>query len=120
MLHNCVTFVQIYSNAVRVYMVAFLVGIVSLAIIPETCHDYIESFSGRITSGINIEMSARVYVGRLSFRAQERDVERFFRGYGHISEVLMKNVYAFVEFTDYRDADDAVRDLNGRSLFGDR
>uniref|UniRef100_F1KYU8 Serine/arginine-rich splicing factor 4 n=1 Tax=Ascaris suum TaxID=6253 RepID=F1KYU8_ASCSU len=65
-------------------------------------------------------MSARVYVGRLSFRAQERDVERFFRGYGHISEVLMKNGYAFVEFTDYRDADDAVRDLNGRSLFGDR
>ena len=63
---------------------------------------------------------ARVYIGRLSYRAEERDIERFFRGYGKISEILIKNGYAFVEFSDYRDAEDAVYDLNGKSICGDR
>ncbi|VDK36830.1 unnamed protein product, partial [Anisakis simplex] len=63
---------------------------------------------------------SRIYVGRLPFRAGERDLERFFRGYGKITEVLMKNGYCFVEFADNRDAEDAVRELNGRTLMGDR
>ncbi|OZC10050.1 hypothetical protein X798_02898 [Onchocerca flexuosa] len=58
-------------------------------------------------------MGSRVYVGRLSYRAHERDIERFFRGYGRITEILLKNGYAFVEFSDRRDAEDAVHDLNG-------
>lgn len=36
------------------------------------------------------EMS-RVYIGRLSYRARENDVERFFKGYGKILEVDLKN-----------------------------
>lgn len=36
------------------------------------------------------EMS-RVYIGRLSYRAREKDVERFFKGYGKILEVDLKN-----------------------------
>ncbi len=65
-------------------------------------------------------MGTRVYVGRLPYKASERDVEHFFRGYGRIVEVIMKNGYAFVEFQDYRDADDAAHDLNGRDLLGER
>ncbi|VDN37619.1 unnamed protein product [Gongylonema pulchrum] len=67
-------------------------------------------------------MGSRVYVGRLSYRAHERDIERFFRGYGRITEILLKNGYAFVEFADRRDAEDAdaVHDLNGRTMLGDR
>ncbi|PIO39409.1 hypothetical protein AB205_0006680 [Aquarana catesbeiana] len=33
----------------------------------------------------------RVYIGRLSHRARERDVERFFKGFGKIVEVDLKN-----------------------------
>lgn len=33
----------------------------------------------------------RVYIGRLSYQARERDVERFFKGYGKILEVDLKN-----------------------------
>ena len=35
-------------------------------------------------------------------------------------QIIMKNGYAFVEFVDYRDADDAVHDLNGQDLQGER
>uniref|UniRef100_A0A8C1H7Z0 Serine and arginine rich splicing factor 4 n=1 Tax=Cyprinus carpio carpio TaxID=630221 RepID=A0A8C1H7Z0_CYPCA len=63
---------------------------------------------------------SRVYVGKLSYRAREKDVERFFKGYGKILEVDLKNGYGFVEFDDPRDADDAVCDLNGKDLCGKR
>lgn len=64
--------------------------------------------------------SSRVYVGRLPNNARERDVERFFKGYGSIREVILKNGYGFVEFDDLRDAEDAVDDLNGKDLMGER
>ncbi|KAL3123009.1 hypothetical protein niasHT_006409 [Heterodera trifolii] len=64
--------------------------------------------------------SARVYIGHLPSRATERDLEHFFRGYGRIRDVMLKNGFGFVEFDDSRDADDAVYDLNGRELLGER
>ena len=105
-------------------------------------------------------MGTRVYIGRLSYQVRERDIERFFKGYGRIRELLLKNGYGFVvgicctesvpinmdnekrftltqfrsyrfriyetnfnvlqEFDDYRDADDAVYELNGKELLGER
>jgi arginine/serine-rich splicing factor 4/5/6 len=65
-------------------------------------------------------MGTRVFVGGLTYRVRERDSEKFFRKYGRIKEVAMKNGFAFVEFDDYRDADDAVYELNGKELLGER
>ena len=85
-------------------------------------------------------MSTRVYVGGLSHRAREKDIERFFRKFGRIREISLKvsllifcllliistwillfqNGFCFVDFDDYRDADDAVYEMNGRDLLGDR
>jgi len=43
------------------------------------------------------EMSAaRLYIGRLSDSARDRDVERFFKGYGRLREIVLKNGYGFV------------------------
>uniref|UniRef100_A0A5S6QW24 RRM domain-containing protein n=1 Tax=Trichuris muris TaxID=70415 RepID=A0A5S6QW24_TRIMR len=64
--------------------------------------------------------STRVYIGRLPYKARERDVEDFFRGFGRIREILLKSGFGFVEFDDPRDADDAVYSLNGRELCGER
>jgi len=62
----------------------------------------------------------RVYVGGLPYGVREKDLERFFKGYGRIRDILIKNGYGFVEFDDYRDADDAVYELNGKDLIGER
>ncbi|KAK4876146.1 hypothetical protein RN001_012568 [Aquatica leii] len=65
-------------------------------------------------------VGSRVYVGGLPYGTTERDLERFFRGFGRMRDVLIKNGYGFVEFDDYRDADDAVYELNGKKLLGER
>ncbi|XP_012256071.1 serine-arginine protein 55 isoform X7 [Athalia rosae] len=65
-------------------------------------------------------VGTRVYVGGLPYGTRERDLEKFFRGYGRFRDVLIKNGYGFVEFDDYRDADDAVYELNGKELLGER
>lgn len=42
----------------------------------------------------------RVFVGRLSPHARERDVEKFFKGYGRIREINLKNGFGFVVGTN--------------------
>ena len=37
-----------------------------------------------------------MYLGGLSYHAREKDVERFFKGYGKIRDVMLKNGYGFV------------------------
>ncbi|KAG0089459.1 hypothetical protein BGZ93_009181 [Podila epicladia] len=65
-------------------------------------------------------MSSRVYVGRLSRDASDRDVEDVFRDYGRIREVTLKNGFGFVEFNNPRDAESAVRGMDGKRFMGDR
>lgn len=45
---------------------------------------------------------SRVYVGRLSYQAREKDVERFFRGFGRIRDINLKNGFGFVVSCDSR------------------
>ena len=44
----------------------------------------------------------RVYIGNIPSNCRERDLERFFKGYGRLREVVVKNGYGFVEFDDHR------------------
>ncbi|KAM4704929.1 LOW QUALITY PROTEIN: serine/arginine-rich splicing factor 6-like [Rhinophrynus dorsalis] len=61
----------------------------------------------------------RVYIGRLGYQVREKDIQRFFGGYGKLLEIDLKNGYGFVEFEDSRDADDAVYELNSKDLCGE-
>ncbi|KAH8029484.1 hypothetical protein HPB51_000689 [Rhipicephalus microplus] len=79
-------------------------------------HGIVSRFHGETTR----EIMTRVYVGHLSYHVQERDLERFFRGFEKIREDLLKNGFGFAELDDYRDADDAVYELKGRELDGER
>lgn len=62
----------------------------------------------------------RVYIGNIPSDTRERDLEKFCKGYGRINDVVVKNGYGFIEFDSYRDADDAVQDLDGKDLHGGR
>ncbi|GFS53065.1 hypothetical protein NPIL_78012 [Nephila pilipes] len=72
-----------------------------------------------MSQGLQV-MGTRVYIGHLSLDCRERHLEKFFKGYGKIREILIKNGFGFVEFDDYKDADDAVFELNGKDLLGER
>ncbi|KAF9105893.1 hypothetical protein BGX29_011105 [Mortierella sp. GBA35] len=65
-------------------------------------------------------MSTRVYLGHLSRDASDRDVESLFKNYGRLREVTLKNGFGFVEFSDPRDAKDAVYDYHGKDFMGER
>ena len=41
-------------------------------------------------------MGTRVYIGHVSHHCRERDVEKFFKGYGKLRDVMIKNGYCFV------------------------
>merc|ERR1712227_1071389 len=59
-----------------------------------------------------------VWIGGLSDRVRTRDVEEFFRGYGKILDISLKQKFGFIEFEDKYDAEDAVRDLDDKRLEG--
>ncbi|KAG0321701.1 serine arginine-rich splicing factor [Dissophora globulifera] len=65
-------------------------------------------------------MGTRVYLGHLSRDASDRDVETLFKSYGRLREVTLKNGFGFVEFSDPRDAKDAVYDNHGKDFMGER
>ncbi|KAK4757787.1 hypothetical protein SAY87_019088 [Trapa incisa] len=61
---------------------------------------------------------ARLYVGNLDSRVSERDLEDEFRVFGVIRSVWVARRppgYAFIDFEDNRDAQDAIRDLDGKN-----
>ncbi|CAJ0945841.1 unnamed protein product, partial [Mesorhabditis belari] len=62
---------------------------------------------------------SRVYLGRLPYRATVRDIERFLEGYGSVRDISLKYGFAFVDFENVRDAEDAVHDLHGKTMPGD-
>ncbi|KAF7818556.1 serine/arginine-rich splicing factor RS2Z32-like isoform X1 [Senna tora] len=64
--------------------------------------------------------NTRLFVGHLSSRTRSRDLERLFSRYGRIRDVDMKHDFAFVEFSDPRDADDARYNLDRREVDGSR
>lgn len=39
---------------------------------------------------------SRIYIGHLPYGVRERDIERFFKGFGRIREILLKNGYGFI------------------------
>ena len=82
----------------------------------------VSSTLGRSTNN-SISMSRagyRVYIGNLSPNCRKQDLELFFKGYGYLIDILIKQGYGFVKFETYRDADDAVYDLDGKNFMEKR
>lgn len=69
-----------------------------------------------VTMSRRSDLDCKIYVGDLARDTNEKDIERAFSYYGRLRSVwVARNPagFAFVEFEDPRDADDAVRGLDG-------
>ncbi|CAE1307895.1 SFRS7 [Acanthosepion pharaonis] len=78
-------------------------------------------FSSEVFKGL--KMDCKIYVGDLPRDASEKELERAFCYYGPLRSVwVARNPagFAFVEFEDPRDAEDAVRALDGTNICGSR
>ena len=58
----------------------------------------------------------RIWMGGLDPDTRESDIEKFLEGFGKVKEIYLKKMYAFVEFEDEQDAEDAVKELNDKEL----
>ena len=57
----------------------------------------IEFFVSEITT-----KDYKIFIGNIPFDCRESDIHHFFRGYGRIRQVVLKNNYGFgYEFLDY-------------------
>ena len=63
----------------------------------------------------------RVFLGNLPPDCRVRDIEDFLKPCGGVRNVLIKQrKYGFAEFEDEKDAEDAVHEMHGKKLHGNR
>jgi RNA recognition motif-containing protein len=61
-------------------------------------------------------MSNKLFVGRLSSRTTQEDLEALFKKYGVIKKLNVKLGYAFVDYEENHEAEDAIAALNGTNV----
>jgi len=61
-----------------------------------------------------------VFIGRLSDRTRDRDLQAEFDKFGKIEKVVVKQGFGFVEFEKNEDAEAAVKAMNGKSVDGNQ
>lgn len=66
------------------------------------------------------ERNLQIFIAKLNPRVREKDLDRLFSKYGNIKNILIKSGYAFIEYDNYKDAEDAVRHMDGKTIEGQR
>jgi len=61
---------------------------------------------------------SRLYVGNISSQTRVSDVRAEFERFGSLRDCVVKSGFAFVEFTDERDASDAIKELDRIRMHG--
>ncbi|PWN52483.1 RNA-binding domain-containing protein [Violaceomyces palustris] len=62
----------------------------------------------------------RLYLGRLAPDVRRSDIEDLFKNYGRLLDVRIMGSFGFAEFEHPRDAEDAVKDFDGKNFMGER
>ena len=62
----------------------------------------------------------QIFVTKLPRDTTRDDLKDLFRKYGKIREISIKRGYAFVEYYDHHDANDAIDQMNGYRYDGNR
>lgn len=62
----------------------------------------------------------RLFVGNLSKSIRVSDLEVEFEKHGRCKVNIPKGLYAFVDYYNEKDAEDAMKELNGKEICGRR
>ncbi|XP_038052379.1 serine/arginine-rich splicing factor 7-like [Patiria miniata] len=65
----------------------------------------------------------RVYIGDINYETSRTDLEKAFKKFGPLFEVWLARyppLFAFVVFQNRKDAEEAVREMNGETIRGSR
>ena len=76
----------------------------------------------------NQTSTGAIYVGHLPWGFTDSTLKKYFEQFGPITRIICPKSsksgrsvgYAFIEFEDYRDADDAIHEMNGRRINGQK
>jgi len=60
----------------------------------------------------------RIYVGNINYDFREEEIRQKFNEFGNITSLSYKQGFAFVDYADRRDAEDAIASMNGKTLGG--
>ena len=66
------------------------------------------------------DRNPQIFIAKLTSGVRERDLDDEFRRFGAIRNVELKRGYAFIEYENYRDADDAIKEMDSRKFDGNR
>ena len=62
----------------------------------------------------------RVYVGNIDYAVAEAQLKEEFNQFGPITNIAYKQGFAFIDFDDTRDAQDAISKMSGAETWGRR
>lgn len=66
------------------------------------------------------DRNPQIFIAKLSPNLREDDLDYYFRKYGRIRNLQLKKGYAFIEYDDYKDAEDAIHEMDGKKIEGQR
>ena len=66
------------------------------------------------------DKNPQIFLAKIPQSVTEQDLEHEFKSFGHIKELKLKTGYAFIEYDDYRDAQEAIKKKDGFKLNGAR
>lgn len=61
---------------------------------------------------------SKIFIGNLEGRVGEDDLKAAFSKFGPINKIDFRRSFAFVDYVKHRDAEAAMREMNGRTLMG--
>lgn len=64
----------------------------------------------------NPETFTQIYIAKLNQNTNEDDLRQQFQKYGEIKDLVLKKFYAFIDYRDHTAAEEAIRDMNGKSF----
>jgi len=66
------------------------------------------------------DRNTQIFIAKLASGIREKDLEYEFRKFGTIKNIQLKRGYAFIEYEDHKDAEDAIKEMDGRRIDGQR